>query len=74
MFCYNIYKINPSNGNVERSYDMIELINHEYKKFTLSPSRLNSGDVLNGIAYDKSNKKFVVTGKKWGYFYEVQFK
>jgi glutamine cyclotransferase len=28
-------------------------------------------DVLNGIAWDKNNKRIVVTGKLWPYFYEI---
>jgi len=29
-------------------------------------------DVLNGIAWDKTNKRMVVTGKLWPYFYEIK--
>jgi glutaminyl-peptide cyclotransferase len=73
-FDRNIYKINPTTGEVEKSYNMSLLIDYEINKKTLSSERLNSGDVLNGIAYDKVNKRFLLTGKKWGHYYEVSFK
>lgn len=31
------------------------------------------GEVINGIAYDKINSKFIVTGKHWSKFYQVSF-
>jgi glutamine cyclotransferase len=73
-FDRNIYKINPVSGEVERIYNMSLLVDYEINKKTLSIGRLNSGDVLNGIAYDKLNKRFLLTGKKWGHFYEISFK
>jgi glutamine cyclotransferase len=33
-----------------------------------------SGDVLNGIAYDKQTKNFYLTGKYWSYVGRVEFK
>jgi glutamine cyclotransferase len=69
-----IIKINPTTGNVEKAYDMKPLIEHEKEQKTLTSFRLAQGDVLNGIAYDKVNKRFLLTGKKWGYYYEVNFK
>lgn len=53
---------------------MSDLSKFEIEKNTLSNYRLRNGEVLNGIAYDKVNKKFLLTGKLWGYFYEVNFK
>lgn len=73
-FDRNIYKINPSNGKVEQIYNMSLLIDYEINKNTLTIERLKDGEVLNGIAYDKVNKRFLLTGKKWGHFYEVSFK
>ena len=29
-------------------------------------------EVLNGIAYDKENKKLYVTGKNWGKLFEIE--
>ena len=34
----------------------------------------DNGYVLNGIAYNKKNNTFLVTGKKWNNFYEIVFK
>ena len=68
-----IYKINPSNGKVVSIYSMEELVEHETQQKTLTQSRLNSGYVLNGIAYHKQHDVFLITGKEWGYYYEIQF-
>jgi glutamine cyclotransferase len=69
-----ILKINPVTGVVEESFDMQPLIDYEFQQNTLNAFALNSGDVLNGIAYDDKKKVFLVTGKRWGYYYEVLFK
>lgn len=68
-----IYKIDPKSGNVVKKYYMSALVDFERKKNTLTFSALSSGDVLNGIAYDAKRDVFLVTGKRWGYFYEVKF-
>lgn len=68
-----IYKINPDNGNVERTYEMSPLIKHELKKGILTNTGLRIGNVLNGIAYDRTRDIFILTGKLWGYFYEIKF-
>jgi glutamine cyclotransferase len=72
-FDNRIFKINPNSGEVVQVYDMNFLINEEFRSNTLNRLRLSSGDVLNGIAYNSSKKVFVVTGKKWGFYYEVNF-
>ena len=68
-----IYKINPSDGKVVSVYSMDKLIEHETQQKTLTQSKLNSGYVLNGIAYHKQQDVFLITGKEWGYYYEIQF-
>lgn len=68
-----IYKVNPSNGKVIASYNMANVINYEFRKGTLTNANLNNGYVLNGIAYNKNNNDFLITGKKWGFFYEIKF-
>lgn len=73
-FDTRIFKINPKNGNVETVYQLDGLVEMEYSKNTLTPERLNSGDVLNGIAYDKNLGIFILTGKKWGHYYQVSLK
>jgi glutamine cyclotransferase len=70
----NIYRINPTNGLVDKVYDMINLVNKEKEIGTLTDGRLSSGDVLNGIAYIPDRDIFILTGKKWNNYYEVILK
>ena len=55
-FDNRIFKINPIDGTVIQAYDMSHLIDLEFRSKTLTRSRLMTGDVLNGIAY---NPKFL---------------
>lgn len=68
-----IFKINASNGHISSVYDMSFLAHNEFKKGTLTQWRMSSGEVLNGIAYNKQRNVFLVTGKKWGFYYEIKF-
>lgn len=61
----NIVKIDPSNGNVIAKLDLTDFVN----KMKTDPH----ADVLNGIAYNKKNKKFYVTGKYFPQMLEIQF-
>lgn len=61
-----IVKIDPSTGNVIAKYDLGGL--HDSVK-KMDPN----AEVLNGIAYNPSTKKFYVTGKNWPQMYEIQF-
>lgn len=67
----HIYKINPVSGLVEKTWDMGPLIRYELQQGILTESLLNGGNVLNGITYDEKRKIFILTGKYWGFFYEV---
>ena len=69
-----VLKIDPKTGVVVKFYDMMNLINFELKMKTLSQSDIARGSVLNGIAYNEDKKFFVLTGKNWGYYYEVDLK
>ena len=53
---------------------MKPLINYELETGKLTSSRLNEGDVLNGITFDNLNKTFILTGKCWDNYYEIDFK
>ncbi len=64
----DIVKISPLDGSIERSYDMKALL-----KYSKSTSRSNNPDVLNGIAYNKKRKTFLLTGKLWPTVFEVSF-
>ena len=68
-----ILKINPRNGQVMNVYNMKPLIDYELKNGDLTNSRINRGDVLNGIAYIPEKKSFILTGKLWNYYYEIIF-
>jgi glutaminyl-peptide cyclotransferase len=59
-----IARIDPSTGNVTAMIDATGL---------LTASESNGADVLNGIAYDKSTKTFLLTGKFWPTLFEVRF-
>ena len=72
-FSDSVYKINPNNGEVVNAYNMKPLIDHDIKSGKLTHSRLSMGDVLNGIVYIPEKKSFILTGKLWGYYYEVVF-
>lgn len=61
----DIVKIDPSNGNVVAKLDLTDFVN----KMKTDPHT----DVLNGIAYNKKNKKFYVTGKYFPQMLEIQF-
>lgn len=56
--------INPDNGIVEQIIDA-SLLALEYRK---------NGEVLNGIAFNESNKKLYLTGKNWPHLLEVEAK
>lgn len=72
-FDQNIYEIDLENEKVVGTYDMSYLVQNEINTWKLTPQRLESGDVLNGIAYIEKSGTFLVTGKKWGHYYEVKF-
>jgi glutaminyl-peptide cyclotransferase len=56
--------INPKNGQVTGEIDLSKLYPSEKR---------NAGaDVLNGIAYDKKDKRLFVTGKKWDKLFEIK--
>lgn len=56
--------INPANGNVEGLIDLEGILPES--------ERTPSTDVLNGIAYDSTNKRIFVTGKNWSRLFEIK--
>ena len=72
-FDNHIFKINPNNGEVMNVYNMQPLINYELNNGKLTSTRINYGDVLNGIVYIRERKSFSLTGKLWDYYYEIIF-
>lgn len=61
-----IVKIDPANGSVVAKYDLSG-INDSVKR--LDPN----AEFLNGIAYNRTTKKFYITGKNWPQMFEIQF-
>lgn len=59
-----IVMIDPNNGKVTGRVNLQRLL----------PDRLRdaSTDVLNGIAYDRKNKRLFVTGKNWPRLYQIE--
>jgi len=69
-----IYKIDVESGTVLKVYDMKHLAQYELKQGTLTSSYQLTGYVLNGIAYNPEKKNFLLAGKLWGFYYEVDLK
>lgn len=59
-----IVRIDPASGLVTQRIDAANL---------LSPMERQGVDVLNGIAYDPSDKTFLITGKLWPRLFRVRF-
>jgi hypothetical protein len=59
-----IVVIDINTGNVTQSINASDLLNQ---------SEFKDADVLNGIAYDKNNSEFWITGKYWPYLFQVTF-
>jgi glutamine cyclotransferase len=67
-----IYKINIENGKVEKKWDMIKLMENEIRMGGLNEVDYGHGNFLNGMTYDKNRNLFILTGKNWGFFYEIE--
>jgi glutamine cyclotransferase len=59
-----IARISPQTGDVVGWIDLKSLLSPIY--------RLESGAVLNGIAYDSTRKRLFVTGKLWPSVFEIR--
>jgi len=59
-----IVEIDPETGKVLKKLDLTKLVPDEYKG--------DNDNVLNGIAYNKKNKHFYITGKNWPVLYELK--
>lgn len=60
--------INPINGSVEGIINLTNLV----KEMEKTQKLVDQDDVLNGIAFDKENNRFFVTGKNWGKLFEIK--
>ncbi len=65
-----ILKIDPSSGHVVAMIDLTGLVQKVAPGYIPEPM----DEVLNGIAYDSTSKKLLVTGKRWPKMIEIQLK
>ncbi len=64
-----IVVINPETGRVESSINLDGIL-HQFERNKLD----KNDDVLNGIAWDASNQRMFVTGKRWPKLFEIKIK
>jgi glutaminyl-peptide cyclotransferase len=63
-----IIKIDPSNGHVLGKLETADILKSFYGSYPIR----QLDNVLNGIAYDSTNKKIYITGKNWPKIFEVK--
>lgn len=68
-----ILKIDPASGNVLGRINCAGLLEQAASKEFNDPKFDHNENVLNGIAYDSTNKKIYITGKRWPKLFEVTF-
>ncbi|MBX3039333.1 MAG: glutaminyl-peptide cyclotransferase [Bdellovibrionaceae bacterium] len=66
-----IVRINPETGCVEARADMTNLVKQIPKPHG-NPLAADRNFVLNGIAFDKDNDKFYLTGKNWPVLFKTR--
>ncbi len=64
-----ILKIDINSGQVVAMADLHSL---RHQTGIPAPTTDDQPEVMNGIAYDKANNKFYITGKNWPYLFEVK--
>lgn len=67
-----ILKIDPETGKVVGKMDMTGLLEKSGMSYDPQNYTLQSGNVLNGIAYDSSKQALYVTGKLWPALFEIK--
>lgn len=67
-----ILKIDPESGKVVGKMDMTGLLEKSGMSYNPQYYTLQSGNVLNGIAYDSSKQALYVTGKLWPALFEIK--
>ena len=68
----NLVKINPQTGAVVGKVDLTGLLQKSGMQYNPQNYTVNSGNVLNGIAYDSTKNTFYVTGKMWPALFEIK--
>ena len=66
-FTDQIIEIDPQTGNVTANINLFDLLTPEER------ADLETGEVLNGIAYNPEKDVYFVTGKHWPKLFEVRF-
>jgi len=64
--------IDPSTGYVDTIVDFAKLQTLAKTKASSMGLKIGSGDVLNGIAYDSTNNRIIVSGKRWPLMWQVK--
>jgi glutamine cyclotransferase len=67
-----ILKIDPQSGKVVGKMDLTGLLAKSGMSFNPNDYTLQSGNVLNGIAYDSSEDVLYVTGKLWPAMFKIK--
>jgi glutamine cyclotransferase len=67
-----IVKINAENGNVAGKLDCSNILQQSGMVFNADDYSANTGNVLNGIAYDSVKNSFYITGKLWPALFEIK--
>ncbi|HYK47715.1 MAG TPA: glutaminyl-peptide cyclotransferase [Parafilimonas sp.] len=67
-----ILKINATTGKVEGKMDCSKLLAQSGLNFNPDEYSVNTGYVLNGIAYDSAKNSFYITGKMWPALFEIK--
>lgn len=69
-----ILKIDPESGKVAGKMDMTGLLEKSGMSYDPQYYTLQSGNVLNGIAFDSSKQVLYVSGKLWPALFEIKLK
>lgn len=68
----NILKIDAETGKVLGKIDLTGILNQSGIVHDPAYYALNSGNVLNGIAYDSAHNSLLITGKYWPALFEIK--
>ena len=68
----SLARIDPATGRVLGYVDLTGLLSEADRNRFLPPGGETALDVLNGIAYDSTSNRLVVTGKNWPLLYEIR--
>ncbi len=67
-----IIKINPETGAVVGKLDLSDILSKNGVAYNPQQIGPNTGNVLNGIAFDSAKNSFYVTGKCWPALFEIK--